>query len=163
MECIVSETEKGHKKGLLNPIENIEIIQTELHQGHFSSRKTQDLVENSFYILESRTKVGRIVKSCVECIVSEAKRDHKERLLNPIENIDRPLLKYYLDFKSSLCGSNTPCHDSSVVDINHSEFRIKPASFFSHPEINANRYKIDSVFLSLWRLLLLYWWVRPKL
>ena len=69
-----------------------EIVQTAHRQGHFASRKTQDLVEKSFYISELKTKVERVVKSCVECIVSEAKRGHKEGLLNPIGKNDKPLV-----------------------------------------------------------------------
>ena len=58
------------------------IIQTAHRQGHFESRKTQDLVEKSFYIPELKTKVKRTVKSCVECIlvVSAAKRGQKDFL-----------------------------------------------------------------------------------
>ena len=74
-----------------------EIMQTAHRQGHFASRKTQDLVEKSFYIPELRTKVERVVQSCVQCIVSEAKRGHKEGLLNPIDKNDRPLITYHLD------------------------------------------------------------------
>ena len=37
------------------------------------------------------------MKSCVECIVSEAKKGHKERLLNSIDKKDKPLVTYDLD------------------------------------------------------------------
>lgn len=74
-----------------------EIIQIAHRQGHFASRKTQDLVEKSFYIPNLNVKVDRAVKSCMECIVSEAKRGHKEGFLNPIDKADRPLVTYHLD------------------------------------------------------------------
>ncbi|GBP02650.1 Transposon Tf2-9 polyprotein [Eumeta japonica] len=74
-----------------------EIIRIAHRQGHFSSRKTQDLVEKSFYIPNLQAKVEGVVRSCVECIVSDTKRGRKEGFLNPIDKADRPLITYHLD------------------------------------------------------------------
>ena len=74
-----------------------EIIQIAHRQGQFATRKTQDLVEKSFYMPNLNAKVDRIVEGCIECIVSEAKRGHEEGFLKPIEKADRPLVTYHLD------------------------------------------------------------------
>jgi len=42
-----------------------EIIQSSHKQGHFSSKKTQDLIEKSYYIPKLKDKIARVVDSCV--------------------------------------------------------------------------------------------------
>lgn len=44
-----------------------------IRQGHFSGKKTQEAVEKSFYIPGLLAKVAKVVRSCVECIIAEAK------------------------------------------------------------------------------------------
>lgn len=77
-------------------VEN-EIITVAHRQGHFAARKTQDLVSRNYFIPNLTKKTEAIVKSCVECIVADAKRGRKEGFLNPIDKADRPLMTYHLD------------------------------------------------------------------
>ncbi|XP_070854708.1 uncharacterized protein [Drosophila suzukii] len=74
-----------------------EIIQNSHKQGHFSSKKTQDLIEKSFYIPKLKEKVARVVDSCVECILVNAKAGRQEGFLTPIDKGDKPLVTYHVD------------------------------------------------------------------
>jgi len=74
-----------------------EIIQIAHRQGHFSAKKTQDLVEKSYFIPNLKEKVSRVVGSCVECILVNAKSGKQEGYLNPIDKGDKPLVTYHID------------------------------------------------------------------
>lgn len=74
-----------------------EIIQMAHRQGHFATRKTQELIQKSYYIPNLDEKRERIVKSFIKYLVSEAKRGCKEGSLSPINKSDRPLLTYHMD------------------------------------------------------------------
>jgi len=60
-----------------------EIIRMAHKQGHFSVKRTKEAVEKTFYIPNLSKKVIRVVKSCVECIISEGKAGKKEGFLTP--------------------------------------------------------------------------------
>jgi len=74
-----------------------EIIRMAHKQGHFSVKRTQEAVEKTFYIPNLSKKVIRVVKSCVECIISEGKAGKKEGFLTPINKDDKPLETYHVD------------------------------------------------------------------
>jgi len=74
-----------------------EIIMIAHKQGHFAAKKTQDLVEKSYFIPKLKEKVVRVVDSCVECIVFNSKAGKNEGFLTPIEKGDRPFMTYDID------------------------------------------------------------------
>lgn len=74
-----------------------EVILIAHNQGHFSVKRTQDLVEKSYYIPRLKDKVSRIVDSCVKCIIVNEKSGRKEGYMQPIDKGDRPLLTYHID------------------------------------------------------------------
>lgn len=74
-----------------------EIIRTAHNQGHFSTKRTQEAIEKMFFIPRLSAKVARVVRSCIECIVAQAKEGKKEGLLSPINKEDQPLGTYHLD------------------------------------------------------------------
>lgn len=74
-----------------------EIVRMAHKQGHLSSKKTQDAVEKSFFIPKLRSKVEKVVKSCVECLITNAKTGKKEGFLIPIDKEDRPLCTLHID------------------------------------------------------------------
>jgi len=74
------------------------LMETEIiKQGHFSSKKTQDLIEKSYYIPKLKEKLARVVDSCVECILVNAKAGRQEGFLTPINKGDKPLVTYHVD------------------------------------------------------------------
>lgn len=74
-----------------------EIIRAAHNQGHFSTKKTQDAIEKRYFIPQLSAKVTKFVRSCVECIVSEAKAGKKEGFLSPINKEDQPLGTFHVD------------------------------------------------------------------
>lgn len=74
-----------------------EIIQIAHRQGHFSVKKTQDVIEKAYYIPRLKKKVTKIVNGCVECILVNAKSGRQEGFLNPIDKGDKPLVTYHVD------------------------------------------------------------------
>ena len=74
-----------------------EIIQLSHKQGHFSAKKTIDILSKDFYISNVNSKVPSVVRNCLECIITETKAGRKEGFLNPIDKSDKPLVVYHLD------------------------------------------------------------------
>lgn len=74
-----------------------EIIKIAHRQGHYAVQKTKDLVERLYHIPNLTPKVHNIVKSCIECLVAEAKSGKKEGMLNPINKDDKPFNTYHID------------------------------------------------------------------
>ncbi|XP_037944267.1 uncharacterized protein LOC119677070 [Teleopsis dalmanni] len=74
-----------------------EIIEIAHRQGHFGSKKTQDIVEKNYYISNINPKVDKVVRGCIECLVVNSKSGKKEGFLNPIDKGNRPLETYHID------------------------------------------------------------------
>jgi len=74
-----------------------EIINKAHRQGHFGIKRTIDLVQRDYYIPDLERKAQTIMKSCVECIVGEAKYGKKQGFLNSINKADEPLQTYHID------------------------------------------------------------------
>lgn len=74
-----------------------EIITLAHRQGHFGVKKTVDLIEREYFIPQVSEKVGNIVKSCLDCIMSDTKAGRKEGFLNVISKGDKPLTTYHID------------------------------------------------------------------
>ncbi|CAD7000869.1 unnamed protein product [Ceratitis capitata] len=74
-----------------------EVIRIAYNQGHFSSKRTQEVVEKTFYIPHIAEKVKRVVTSCIQCIISDSKVGRKEGFLEPIDKEDRPLGTFHID------------------------------------------------------------------
>jgi len=61
--------EDPNKELLIFPsLMETEIIQNSHKKGHFSSNKTEDLIEKSFYIPKLKDKVARVVDTIAECM-----------------------------------------------------------------------------------------------
>jgi len=74
-----------------------EIIQNSHKQAHFSSKKTLKLIEKSYYISKLKEKVARVVDSCLESILVNAKAGRQEGFFTPIDKGDKPLVTYHVD------------------------------------------------------------------
>jgi len=74
-----------------------ETIQIAQKQGHFSAKRSQDFVEKSYFIPKLKEKVSKVVGSCVQCILVNAKAAKQEGYLNPIDKGDKPLVTCHKD------------------------------------------------------------------
>lgn len=91
------------KNVLVVPSEmQMDIIRKIHDNGHFSSQKVSEIVEQDYYIPKLRSKIDVIVKNCVPCILAERKRGKREGFLRPIPKEDAPLQTYHIDFLGPL-------------------------------------------------------------
>ncbi|CAD7000810.1 unnamed protein product [Ceratitis capitata] len=128
-----------------------EVIRIAHNQGHFSSKRTQEVVEKTFYIPHIAEKVKRVVTSCIQCIISDSKVGKKEGFLEPIDKEDRPLGTFHIDHVGPMEKTNKRYSYIFVVIDAFSKFvwlyptrstgteevvdRLKKQSFiFGHPK-----------------------------
>ncbi|CAD6995745.1 unnamed protein product [Ceratitis capitata] len=83
-----------------------EVIQVAHRQGHFSTKRTQDSIEKSYFIPKLAEKVAKIVGGCVECIIGNAKGGKKEGFLTTIDKDDRPLCTFHVDHVGPMTTTN---------------------------------------------------------
>lgn len=74
-----------------------EIIRMVHREGHFASRKTQEMLERSYFVKNAKVKIERVIRNCVECILAERKGGKPEGLLTPIDKGSYPLETYHID------------------------------------------------------------------
>ena len=74
-----------------------DIIRLANNQGHYGVAKTQEIVEKQYYISSLTSKLHKIDRSYVECIITDVKTGREEGLLNPINKEDVPLKTYHVD------------------------------------------------------------------
>lgn len=91
------------KNVLVVPCEmQMDIIRKVHENGHFSSKKVSEIIEQDYFIPKLRAKIETIVNNCVPCILAERKRGKREGFLRPIPKEDSPLQTYHIDFLGPL-------------------------------------------------------------
>ncbi|GBM37972.1 Transposon Tf2-9 polyprotein [Araneus ventricosus] len=94
-----------------------EIIRKVHTNGHFALAKTEQVLEQEFYIPNARTKIENVIANCVECILYNKKHGKGEGFLNPIPKDNVPLNTYHIDFVGPLPSTNKRYqHIFTVVD-----------------------------------------------
>ncbi|GBO22891.1 Transposon Tf2-9 polyprotein [Araneus ventricosus] len=94
-----------------------EIIKKVHTNGHFALAKTEQVLEQEFYIPNARTKIENVIANCVECILYNKKHGKGEGFLNPIPKDNVPLNTYHIDFVGPLPSTNKRYqHIFTVVD-----------------------------------------------
>ena len=83
-----------------------EIIKSAHEQGHFSVRKTEDLINKEYYIHKAREKIEKIIRNCVPCILANRKQGKKEGFLHPLHKESTPLHTYHIDHIGPLESTN---------------------------------------------------------
>ncbi|XP_011698713.1 PREDICTED: uncharacterized protein LOC105456415 [Wasmannia auropunctata] len=79
-----------------------QIIREAHEKGHFSINKTEILVRRDYWICNLRSKVEKVVRNCITCILAERKQGKLDGLLNPIEKGSLPLDTFHVDHLGSL-------------------------------------------------------------
>ncbi|GFU13176.1 hypothetical protein TNCV_1445781 [Trichonephila clavipes] len=94
-----------------------EIIKLIHENGHFSVRKTEEIVKQEFFIPNLSNVVKKVIVNCVPCILANKKTGKKEGFLNPISKESIPLSTYHVDFIGPLPSTNKSYqHIFTVVD-----------------------------------------------
>lgn len=74
-----------------------EIIRNAHENGHFATKKVEEIVSQQFFIDKLKEKIQKVTSNCIPCILSERKKGKREGFLNPIEKGDRPLDTCHID------------------------------------------------------------------
>lgn len=74
-----------------------EILRRTHDQGHFKTKKMEELIKREFYIPKLKKKIERFVQNCVTCILSDRKSGKQEGMLHPIPKDDLPLVTLHID------------------------------------------------------------------
>lgn len=79
----------------------LQVIQ-KAHERGFAINKTETLVQNDYWIPGLRTKVEKVIRNCIPCILAERRQGKQEGFLNPIEKGSVPLDTFHIDHLGSL-------------------------------------------------------------
>lgn len=95
---------------LSTPYKNHHVISITLllyghEQGHFSKKKTEELVTRQFYIPNLTSKIAIVLKNCIPCMMAERKMGLQEGFLHPIPKGDYPLITYHVDHLGNLTAT----------------------------------------------------------
>lgn len=94
-----------------------EIIRSSHEKGHFAVKKTEELIQRSYYIRDLTNKIGRVIANCVHCILVNKKAGKQEGFLHPIEKDSVPLYTYHVDHLGPLGTTNKNYnHIFAVID-----------------------------------------------
>lgn len=83
-----------------------DVIRKAHEQGHFKSKKMEEIIKKEFFIPQLSSKMERVIQNCVTCILSERKSGKKECLLNPIPKQAVPLDTIHLDHLGPMASTN---------------------------------------------------------
>lgn len=95
----------------------LEVLRKIHELGHFGYSKMSEVVNQQFYIPGLKEKVGRVIQSCIECIMSSKKAGKMEGFLHPINKGEAPLQTYHVDHLTPAAGTSKGYqHIFAVVD-----------------------------------------------
>lgn len=93
------------------------IIRKMHEDGHFKTKKVQEMIEREFFIFSIKNKIEQIIQNCVHCILSERKNGKQEGYLHPIYKADVPLDKWHVDHLGPLQSTNKNYnHVLAIID-----------------------------------------------
>lgn len=74
-----------------------QIIKQTHEQGHFSVAKTEALLLRDYFIPNAKSRIEKVIRNCVACILAERKQGKQEGQLNMIEKGELPLDTFHID------------------------------------------------------------------
>lgn len=75
----------------------VQIVRQAHERGHFGVIKTEAIIKKDYWFRDMRSKVEKVVRNCVQCILAERKVGKQEGFLHCIEKGTLPLDTYHLD------------------------------------------------------------------
>lgn len=83
-----------------------QIISRAHGRGHFSIKKTKELIIQDFFIPNLDEKIKKYITCCVPCILSNRKLGKQEGLPHPLHKEETPLYTFHIDFLGPLESTN---------------------------------------------------------
>lgn len=99
-----------------------QVIRQAHEMGHFSVAKTEAILRNDYWIPNAKTKIEKIIRNCVACILAEKKHGRQEGFLNPIAKGEAPLDTYHIDHLGPLPSTKKNYRHIFVVIDGFSKF-----------------------------------------
>lgn len=65
--------------------------------GHFGLNKTEKLLKMNYWFKRMPSKIEKIIRNCISCILAEKKSGKQEGCLHPISKDESPLDTYHVD------------------------------------------------------------------
>lgn len=94
-----------------------DIIRRAHEQGHFKTKKMEDIITREFFIPKLKDKIEKFVRNCVTCILTDRKVGKKEGLLHPIPKADSPLITFHMDHLGPMASTRKNYkHVLAIVD-----------------------------------------------
>lgn len=82
------------------------IIKRVHKDGHFATKKTQEVIRRDFYIPKLKEKIQGVIANCIPCILGNRKEGKKEGLLHPITKQEGPLHTFHADHLGPIPSTN---------------------------------------------------------
>ena len=94
---LVYKGEEGQEKLVIPKGLQQEVIRRAHEVGHFSTKKTTELLAREYWMERMEQKVEAFIQNCLPCILGARKRGRAEGMLNPIPKDDTPLHTVHMD------------------------------------------------------------------
>ena len=78
-------TDQGDLKLVVPKPMHLQIIRKVHENGHFGAGKKEVMVRKDYWIPDLQVKTERVIKICLECILSEKRADKLDGWLNPLD------------------------------------------------------------------------------
>jgi len=73
------------------------IVKQAHEKGHFGVSKTEALLLKDYWFKRMRSRIKRVVTSCIDCLLAERKQGRQEGFLHVINKGDVPIDTYHVD------------------------------------------------------------------
>lgn len=93
------------------------IIRQAHERGHFGPDKTEKLLKTDYWFKGMRTKIEKVIRNCINCILAEQKAGKQEGWLCPIDKGEMPFQTYHVDHLGPMPSTKKKyCHLFVVID-----------------------------------------------
>lgn len=131
-----------------------EITRRAHSNGHFKSKKMEELINEEFFIPNIKEKITKFVQSCVTCILSERKSGKPKGFLHPIYKEDKPLSTLHLDHLGPMPSTSKNFkHIFTIIDAFTKFTWIFPVKNTTTDEMLKKLKIVTGIFGNPWRII----------
>jgi transposase InsO family protein len=99
-----------------------QIIRRAHEREHFAATRTEAIIKRDYYIRNLRSKVEKVVRNCIDCILAEKKQGKQEGFSSTIDKGKVPLDTYHIDHLGPLASTRKNYKHIFVVIDSFSKF-----------------------------------------
>ncbi|KAK9681060.1 7tm Odorant receptor [Popillia japonica] len=144
---ILYKQEHGEKLFVVPASMQRQIIKNAHENGHFSVKKTKELLRRDYYIPSLEEKIKNVILNCIPYILAQRQSRKQKSLLNPIEKGEVPLQIYHVDHLGPMIQTGKGYKYLFVLVDAFSKFVwLYPTKTTSTKEVLENRTSIMEAF-----------------